>query len=134
MDELTSAVKDEDIDAVASLWGANYVMSQWMEPVMGTKRLNIAVLLPSGTTENNFKVSVVPHGRILEVAVNFPKPMTHMPTLHRYFDSRLAVFDSAEISLAINGFENALKSRKEHMDSNVVNSTQIMLPSLKEMK
>lgn len=103
-------------------------MSQWVEPATTRNRLNVAVLLPSGTDQNHFKVSVHPNGRVLEISVNLPKPPLEMDMLHRLFLKHPAVYKVDEISLAISGFERALKSRREHKDSRIINSSQILLP------
>lgn len=128
LEDLFENLKEEDCENVASYWGANYIISHWIEPSTTIARLNVAVLLPSGTKESNFKVGILPHGRVLEVSINFPSPLINMQLMHKYFITRSGTFDAAEVSLAINGFEKALKSRREHMDSDVINTTQIVLP------
>lgn len=128
LDDLFPNIREQDCETVASYWGANYIMSHWIEPVTTISRLNVAVLLPSGAKENNFKVGVLPHGRVLEVSVNFPPPLINMKLLHKYFMARTSTYDPAEVSLGINGFEKSLKSRREHMESDVVNTTQVILP------
>lgn len=104
------------------------MMSQWVEPLTTTSRLNVAILLPSGTTESSFKVSVHPHGRVLQISVNLPKPLLQMSLLHRLFLKDPSTFKLDEVSLAINGFERALKMRRDHKDSKIMNSSQILLP------
>lgn len=128
VEDLLNDLKEDDYEPVASYWGINYLVAQWIEPSTTTTRLNVAVLMPSGTNESSFKVSVHPHGRTLEISVNLPKPFLEMNLLHRRFLTNPTEFKINEIALAINGFERALKTRREHKDSTIANNCQILLP------
>lgn len=127
-EDFLNDLQDHEFDAVASSWGSNYLMSQWIEQTTTTKHVNVAVLLPSGSDRINFKVSILPHGRLLELSINLPKPLPDMDLLHRRFFSHPEIYKIDEVASVISRFEKALKTRREHKDSNIVNTTQIFLP------
>lgn len=48
-----------------------------------TKRLYVSTLLPSGVGAGKFRVRVMPGGRVLELVVEWPMPMTDLTMQHK---------------------------------------------------
>lgn len=127
-EEILNELSNDDYDSVSTTWDGNYLISHWTEPGTMVNRLNVAVLLPTGTTRSSFKIHVYPQGRILEVSVDFPKPPHNMHMLHNLFLDSTQIYDSDEVALAIGGFEKSLTTRRELKDSKVLNTCEVFLP------
>lgn len=95
-----------------------YLISQWQD-VTTRKCLSVVVNLPSGVN-NNFTLTVMDAGKVLQLMVNWPSQMTNLRTLHHLW---LVLEGGAKVSdqpPKLGSFETALRSlrtsRNEHVN------------------
>ena len=105
-----------------------YLLSQWTEPSTTTRRLSVASLLPSGVSPGKFRVRVMPGGRVLELVVEWPAPLTDLRLLHKKWIAPLTADDRIETyHPKFLGFEAALKSHPENLKDKVESPANIAL-------
>lgn len=54
------------------------ILSDWVEPGTTTKRLTVAVLLPSGVTSGMFSVRIADDGNSSEITVTWPDSLVDL--------------------------------------------------------
>ena len=107
-------------------------MSSWAEPETATKRLTVAILLPSGVETGCFSVRVADDGEYLELRVAWPKPLADVRALHRKWlpkeGEEASVIKNSNLELKFLGFEKSLKRLRERSDKAVASVARISLP------
>ena len=58
-------------------------ISTWVEPDTTTKRITVAVILPSGVGKSDFKVRVPEGGMCVELYFTWPNALVDVATMHR---------------------------------------------------
>lgn len=59
------------------------MISHWQEPGTTIPRLTVAIVLPSGVGAGDFKYRVVEEGNVLELTVDWPKPLVDITCMHK---------------------------------------------------
>lgn len=105
------------------------IPSEWIEPGTTTRRTSLAILLPSGVGPGDFSLRVLPGGRLLEIKVDYPKPISDLSILHkRWLDSTNTAGDRIEkYHPRILGFEASLKARRKSLSDNISGVSYIVL-------
>lgn len=104
-----------------------HIFSSWVEPNTTTKRLTVAVLLPSGVGPGQFSIRVAEDGGALEFTMIWPDPFINMSILHRKWlqsqsDDRIEGYHPKLI-----GFEHHLKSFRSRSSDIVESTARIVL-------
>lgn len=105
-----------------------HMISEWIEPGTTTKRLTVAILLPSGVLSGQFAVRVADDGCALEISITWPNPMVELKMLHRKWlqadgSDRIEVYHPKLI-----GFERFLKSYRTRSTDKIESTARINLP------
>lgn len=105
-----------------------HLLSEWVEPGTTTRRLTVAILLPSGVYPGHFSVRVADGGCILNVTVTWPSPLVDLTHLHRKWlqskgPERMEMYHPKMI-----GFEKFLKSCRSRNVDSVESMAKITLP------
>ena len=58
-------------------------MSTWVEPDTTTRRITVAVILPSGVQKRDFKIRVPEGGMRVEIYFTWPNPLGDVGVMHR---------------------------------------------------
>ena len=106
-----------------------HLISEWTEAGTMTRRITVAMLLPSGVEQGMFSVSVVDGGRFVEMVVQWPNALVRMDVLHRkWLSTRLIGHRLEMYHPKIVGFERALKGFRRQASDNVESTCRIPLP------
>lgn len=104
-----------------------HLLSVWQEPGTTAKRLAVAILLPSGVGAGDFTVRVIEDGDVLEISVDWPKPLVEISFMHKKWllmdDSRFTDFHPKYL-----GFEVSLRGLRENINDKVTSTARIGLP------
>lgn len=102
-------------------------MSEWKETFTTRGCLSIAFLLPCGC-HNDYKMSVIDNGSLLQVRVVWPEPLTNVRMLHHLWlvleEGRRVSKDHAKLG----GFETALRALRVSPQERVHSFCNITLP------
>ena len=102
-------------------------MSLWQEPGTTTKRITVAIILPSGVGSGDFRVRIIESGDVLEMVIYWLKPLTDIHYMHKKWlsdqDSSFSDFHPKFL-----GFESALRDMREDTYSKVSSTARIGLP------
>jgi len=60
-----------------------YLIGEWEEPGTKTKRLTVAIVLPSGVNKSDFTIQVLDAGLLLQLTVKWPVPLVDLELLHQ---------------------------------------------------
>lgn len=102
------------------------MISQWQEPGTTAQRVTVAVVLPSGATSGDFKVRVIEDGDMLEVTVNWPRPLVDISYMHKKWLLQDPTFTTHHPKFI--GFESSLRKLRESVSINVSSVARIRLP------
>ena len=80
-----------------------YLLSKWAEPGTKTKRISVAVVLPSGVPKCSFYAHVADRGPFLEITVTWPAPLIDV-------DDKLKLLLFAPYGRGDENFENSIPS------------------------
>jgi len=108
-----------------------YLVGEWDEPGSKTKRLTLAIVLPSGFNKSDFTLQVLEGGLTLELAVQWPAPLVDLHLLHQKWlreaskdeDCPFTMFHPKVLSL-----EDALKKKRKRAADSVISTARILLP------
>lgn len=113
-----------------------YLMSTWTEPGTTTKRITVAIVLPSGVGKGDFSVRATEDGKWVELTVVWPNPLIDLDTLHRKW-----LWQSSGLSQAVRagerferyhskcvGFEASLKELQDRVSETIESVARISLP------
>jgi len=108
-----------------------YIVGEWEEPGTKTKRLTLALVLPSGVNKSDFTLQVLEGGLTLELTVQWPAPLIDLNLLHQKWlreakkdeDCPFTMFHPKVLSL-----EDALKKKRKRAADSVTSTARILLP------
>ncbi|MEM6687231.1 MAG: hypothetical protein AAF617_15725 [Bacteroidota bacterium] len=120
-------VTDRDV-SISKTFVPLYLISQWQEPVTTTKRVTVAIILPSGVGVGAFKVRVIEEGDVLELTVNWPKPLVDIEFMHRKWMSQDEGKLVTSVSPKLLGFEKTLRQMRNNRSETVSSVARIGLP------
>lgn len=128
MPELCTQVKARTITDCT--FAPLYLISQWQEPGTTTARLTVAIILPSVIGADDFKLRVIEDGDILELTVDWPRPLVGISFMHKKW---MLLSDSGKSSFTnyhpkFLGFEGTLRQLRSNMNDNVTSVARIPLP------
>jgi len=66
-----------------SIFKPLYIIGEWEEPGKKTKRLTIAIVLPSGVNRSDFTLQILEGGMSLQISVKWPSPLVDLELLHQ---------------------------------------------------
>jgi len=108
-----------------------YLIGEWEEPGTKTKRLTVAIVLPSGVNKSDFTIQVLDAGLLLQLTVKWPVPLVDLELLHQKW---LRPVDKESVQPftmyhpKVLAFENALKTKRQRAADDVVSTAKIILP------
>ena len=104
-----------------------YMISRWAEQFTLTKRLCVAIILPSGVGSGNFTITVVDGGQFLQLAVRWPQALVDVLVMHRW---KLADSQSGFMLYhpSVLGFEASLSELRKRSSDAVESVARIPLP------
>ena len=106
-----------------------FFLATWDEPRTTTKRISLAILLPSGIEPRKFSYSVNPDDRsIFEMSVLWPNPLVDMEVLHRKWITSEGDHKILSYHSKITAFESSLKQLRKRSGDSVSLTAQINLP------
>ena len=126
--EMSSEGAGEEVVFGPQAFNPLYLQSVWKERKSATKRLTLAILLPSEIISGEFSLRVADGGEYLELTIEWPKPLVDPDTMHRKWlcsdgDDRMR-----DHHPKLNGFEEALKSLRSRMTELIESTARIPLP------
>ncbi|KAI0557262.1 hypothetical protein FGB62_325g07 [Gracilaria domingensis] len=109
-----------------------YYFGMWEEAKTGTKRLSVAIVLFSGVTPEDFTLSVLPGGRVLEMRCAWPVVFTDIDILYRRWfcqedDKKIIAYHPR-----LNAFEAFYINLRECCNDKVYAVSRIRLPLVVE--
>lgn len=107
-----------------------YLLSQWVEPGTMTKRLSVAIVLPSDIGQGHFSVRVVDGGEYLELTVIWPTSLIDISVMHRKWLAPGASGGFAVYHPKFLGFEVAPKELRERSSDSIEPVARVPLPFL----
>jgi len=60
-----------------------YMLYVWQEPGTTAKRISVAIILPSGVDSGGFQVRVIEDGDVLQLTVDWPRPLVDISFMHK---------------------------------------------------
>jgi len=108
-----------------------YIIGEWEEPETKTKRLTVALVLPSGVNRSDFTLQVLEDGLSLQLTVQWPAPLVNLKLLHQKWlrpvekdsDPLFTMFHPKVLAL-----EDALKKKRLRATDDVISTAKIPLP------
>lgn len=118
---------DMSSDAHVGIFGPLYAVSIWKEPETMTRRITLAVILPSGVDAGGFSLRVVDGGQFLEITVKWPRPLIDLNLMHKKWlggpDSTYQVYHPEFI-----GFQEGMKKLRQKSTDWIESLARIPLP------
>lgn len=105
-----------------------HLISVWKEPHTMTKRITVAILLPSGVEAGEFAVRVMEGGKSLELSVVWPLPLMEPKTMHKKWLDLDNQSGFASYHPKVVGFQQALKQLRSRSSQEVESVAIIALP------
>ena len=103
-----------------------YLLSEWSEPGTTTKRITVAIVLPSGIETGNFSIRIVEDGKCLLLVVQWPDPLMDLRMMHKKWLSQTNGFQMYHPK--VSGFETGLKRLRKRTIDYIESSARILLP------
>lgn len=127
-EEIPPVLLEETVKNVAGSFQPLHLISEWVEPGTTTRRLTVAILLPSGVAIGQFSTRVSDDGNTLFLVIMWPDPLVNLKHLHRKW---LTAKGPDKIELyhpKLVGFEHFLKSCRSRSTDSVESTARISLP------
>ena len=105
-----------------------YLISQWQEPETTTQRVTVAIILPSGIQAGSFKTRVIEEGDVLEMTVDWPRPLVDIEFMHRKWINNCSENGFTTYHPKFLGFEATLRQMCENRSDTVRSVARIGLP------
>lgn len=105
-----------------------YLISEWNEPATMTRRISVAILLPSGVGSGDFTLRVVDGGEFLELTVCWPPTLIDLEIMHKKWLRPDAPGGFQTYHPKLIGFESALKAMRSHSSEIIESTARIRLP------
>lgn len=102
-----------------------YIISVWVETGTTTKRLTVAILLPSGFLICELLVRVPENGCALEMKINWPDPLFNIKTLHHKWEQSTGSDLIDERHLKLIGFKRFSKTYRGRSSCRVDSTSRI---------
>lgn len=109
-DEAPSEVKVAKVTSFTPL----HVTACWKEPGTTTDIYTVVLLLPSGVSAKTFLFKVLEEGRILELTVDWPRPLSDVEMMHTEWLTPGATNGFTEYHPRVVAVDNALKELRKH--------------------
>lgn len=105
-----------------------HLVSTWVEPLTTTKRLSLAIVLPSGIGPGQLSVRVAEGGQWVELTVAWPDQLVKPEVMHKKWLDPTSTerFESCHPKCI--GFENALKKLRARSLDQFESAARIPLP------
>lgn len=81
--DVPSVTLEEVVKETVALFQTLYFILEWIYPGTPTRRLTVAILLPSGISIGQFSTCILEDGNTLFMAVNWPDLLVDLKHLHR---------------------------------------------------
>lgn len=118
---------DQDDELTTGFFKPLYTISIWKEPETMTRRVTLAIVLPSGIECGNFSLRVINGGGCLEVTVKWPTPLLDLSMMHKKWltgvSSPYQVYHPEYI-----GFQESMKKLRCKSTDWIESMTRIPLP------
>lgn len=126
--ENASDVDDADDALEGNLFNPIHVLWPWNDPSDGKKHLSIAILMPTGVTENAYSATVTDGGKTLQLSVQwldslFDVIKLHKPWLEGSNQQRVQSYHPRLLS-----FKNALRDYRSTSTDSVFSTCYFHLP------
>lgn len=106
-----------------------YNWSEWEEALTTCQMLTVAITLPSGVGAKNFMVRVIEDGDVLEITVDWPKPMVDIEFMHRkWLSDNEGRHDVTRSHPKILGFQKRLRLLRSNVNETISSIGRIGLP------
>jgi len=96
-----------------------------------TKRLTIALVLPSGVNKSDFTLQVLEGGVLLQLTVKWPEPLVDLNLLHQKWLRPVEKDDNTLFTMfhpKVLALEDALKKKRMRATDDVISTAKIILP------
>lgn len=108
----------------------NYIMSEWDDPTSTSKKISIAIWLPSGVLPESYKFQVSTCGFFLHLNAPLPIVMTDTKLLHKFWLSKPENRGGIKgYHPKISGFEHFLKKHRTRKSASIVTVGNLELPA-----
>lgn len=107
-----------------------WILSRWPEPETLTKRITIYIQLTCGCTKDDYIINISENGRVLEVTVSWPSPMSDIYMMHKkWLDLPPVHPDHKTVNDAeILGFQESLRKLRKTNSDKLNSVIRIPLP------
>lgn len=104
-----------------------HLISIWQEPSTTAKRITVSIILPSGVNAGDFTIRIIEDGDVLELTVDWPKPLVDISFMHKKWLQDYAS-NFTDFHPKFLGFEASLRKLRENLSDKVVSVARIGLP------
>ncbi|KAI0557767.1 hypothetical protein FGB62_265g06 [Gracilaria domingensis] len=125
-------ISESDVEIIPNQFNKTFKpifsVSEWEEISTASKRISVALLLPTGVESDSISLHVSANGKKLVMDCQWPTVFTNVSDLHRKWLSEKAKDRIKEYHQKLAGFENFYKKMREKSSDVLVSRGSIVLP------